>query len=127
MEKTRQIILVDVSIKIETIKEFLIKNPNIKIISFDYESHEILKKEGILHEISENFLKENNFDYIQKQVYEKVKWYNEITAKKYLTYEGINLGRLVNDETHAFIVPLFKKFHEILNIYKTYPDHFFKK
>ena len=69
MEKTRQIILVDVSIKIETIKEFLIKNPNIKIISFDYESHEILKKEGILHEISENFLKENNFDYIQKQVY----------------------------------------------------------
>ena len=125
MEKTRQIILVDVSIKIETIKEFLIKNPNIKIISFDYESHEILKKEGILHEISENFLKENNFDYIQKQVYEKVKWYNEITAKKYLTYEGINLGRLVNDETHAFIVPLFKKFHEILNIYKTYSDHFF--
>ena len=73
----------------------------------------------------ETILKENNFDYIQKQVYEKVKWYNEITAKKYLTYEGINLGRLVNDETHAFIVPLFKKFHEILNIYKTYPDHFF--
>ena len=125
MEKTRQIILVDVSIKIETIKEFLIKNPNIKIISFDYESHEILKKEGVLHDISENFLKENNFDYIQKQVYEKVKWYNETVAEKYLTYEGINLGKLVHSEIHIFLVSLFKKFHEILNIYKTYPDHFF--
>ena len=125
MEKTKQIILVDVSIKIETIKEFLIKNLNIKIISFDYESHEILKKEGILHDISENFLQENNFDYIQKQVYEKVKWYNETVAEKYLIYEGINLGKLVHSEIHIFLVSLFKKFHEILNIYKTYPDHFF--
>ena len=77
MEKTKQVICVDVSIKIETVKEFLIKNPNVKIISFDYESHNILKKERITHEISENFLKGNNFDYIQNQVYEKVKWYNE--------------------------------------------------
>ena len=67
----------------------------------------------------------NNFDYIQKQVYEKVKWYNETLAKKYLTYEGINLGKLVHDETHSFLIPIFKKFHEILNIYNTYPDHFF--
>ena len=125
MEKTKQIICVDVSIKIETVKEFLIKNPSVKIISFDYESHSILKKEGITHEISENFLKGNNFDYIQKQVYEKVKWYNETLAKKYLTYEGINLGKLVHDETHSFLIPIFKKFHEILNIYNTYPDHFF--
>ena len=125
MEKTKQVICVDVSIKIETVKEFLIKNPNVKIISFDYESHNILKKERITHEISENFLKGNNFDYIQKQVYEKVKWYNETLAKKYLTYEGINLGKLVHDETHSFLIPIFKKFHEILNIYNTYPDHFF--
>ena len=115
MEKTKQVICVDVSIKIETVKEFLIKNPNVKIISFDYESHNILKKERITHEISENFLKGNNFDYIQKQVYEKVKWYNETLAKKYLTYEGINLGKLVHDETHSFLIPIFKKFHEILN------------
>ena len=125
MEKTKQVICVDVSIKIETVKEFLIKNPNVKIISFDYESHNILKKERITHEISENFLKGNNFDYIQKQVYEKVKWYNETLAKKYLNYEGINLGKLVHDETHSFLIPIFKKFHEILNIYNTYPDHFF--
>ena len=125
MEKTKQIICVDVSIKIETVKEFLTKNPDIKIISFDYESHNMLKKEGITHDISENFLKENDFDYIQKQVYEKVKWYNEIPAKKYLTYEGINLGKLVHDETHSFLLPIFKKFHEILNIYNTYPDYFF--
>ena len=125
MEKTKQIMCVDVSIKIETVKEFLTKNPDIKIISFDYESHDMLKKEGIVHDISENFLKENDFDYIQKQVYEKVKWYNEILARKYLTYEGINLGKLVHDETHSFLLPIFKKFHEILNIYNTYPDYFF--
>ena len=29
MEKTKQVICVDVSIKIETVKEFLIKNPNV--------------------------------------------------------------------------------------------------
>ena len=115
MEKTKQIILVDVSIKIEAIKEFLTDNPTTKIISFDYESHRTLTNEGISHEISENFLKENNFDDIQKKIYEKVKWYDEKIIEKYLIYQGINLGKLVHDETHIFLVSLFKKFYEIFD------------
>ena len=125
MEKTKQIILVDVSIKIEAIKEFLTDNPTTKIISFDYESHRTLTNEGISHDISENFLKENNFDDIQKKIYEKVKWYDEKIIEKYLIYQGINLGKLVHDETHIFLVSLFKKFYEILNIYRTHSDYSF--
>jgi len=121
-EKT--IILFDSFTNIKSVKSILTKDSSFLVVSFDYESHLLLTKEKIPHTLSEDFL-EYDFDYIQKQVYQFMNWYNESSVIKYLDYCGINLGKLIHDETHGFFTPLLKKFYEITSIYSKYPSCIF--
>ena len=70
----------------------------LQIISFDFETHKILNKKNLEHLISDELLSDNNLLIIQKNAYLLSQWYNEESIKKYLKYENVNLGSLVQSE-----------------------------
>ena len=47
----------------------IIKEKNPQIITFDYESHILLKKKDISHEISDSYTTTHDLEYIQEQSY----------------------------------------------------------
>ena len=54
-----------------------ISNGISKIISFDYDTHKILKDKKINHEISDDYLSNNDLKIIQKTAYSLSEWYND--------------------------------------------------
>ncbi|MBT4327625.1 MAG: hypothetical protein HOD60_12110, partial [Candidatus Nitrosopelagicus sp.] len=114
-----EILLLDSSIQIEELK-LLKKIP--KIITFDFESHKLLLKNNISHEISDEYLTKQDLCDIQNKSYDFIKWYNDPTISNFIEYEQINLGELVIGEFHLYLVPFLKKFAELLIIYKKYPN-----
>ncbi|MEM3064596.1 MAG: hypothetical protein QW177_04405 [Candidatus Nitrosotenuis sp.] len=111
-----EIILFDSSATLDDLKTVL---KNQKIITFDVESHELLAKNNIDHEISDIY-SQDKLDYIQKLTYKFSKWYEEPHIAHDITYEEINLGSLFYDEFHHFLVPFLKKFYELLSIVDKY-------
>jgi hypothetical protein len=114
-----EILLLDSSIQIDELK-LLKKIP--KIITFDFESHKLLFKNNILHEISDEYLTKQDLCDIQNKSYDFIKWYNDPIISNFIKYEQINLGELVIAEFHLYLVPFLKKFAELLTIYKKYPN-----
>jgi hypothetical protein len=92
----------------------------LKIISFDYESHKILNQKNLEHSISDDLLSNVNLLIIQKNAYSLSQWYNEESLKRYLKYENVNLGSLVQSEFINILVNYSKRFQECLNIVKKY-------
>lgn len=113
-----EIILFDSSATLEDLKTVL---RNQKIITFDMESHELLTKNNINHEISDSY-SQNKLDDIQKLTYKFSKWYENSDITKELTHEEINLGKLFYVEFHYFLVPFTKKFYELLSIVNKYKN-----
>lgn len=109
------IVLFDSSSKIEDLKKILNKKP--RIISFDYESHEILEKNNITHEISDHFVSRDELVNVQNSCYNFAKWFEYDAIKKLIDYEGINLGLLIQVELNYFLVQFVKKFVEITKIF----------
>lgn len=113
------IILVDSSFDIDELKKIL--KDKIQIVTFDYESHKTLSRNNIVHEISDNYIDENDLKAIQKDSYSLAKWYKEPLITNLIEYEGINLGGLFYLEFHYLLVPFLKKFVEITKILKKHP------
>lgn len=90
---------------------------NLTIITFDYESHVLLKKNNISHEISDNFLSRDELANIQNNCYGYVNWFENDIFKKLIEYEGINLGLLIQVELNYFLVQFVKKFFEITKVF----------
>jgi len=112
------IILVDSNTRISTIKQFATNNT--MIISFDYESHIFLLQNNIEHEISDNYLTNNDLNFIQKSSYHFSQWFNESFIVNDIEYEDVNLGELFYVEFHHFLVPFLKKFVEVMKIIDKY-------
>ena len=115
------ITLFDSSSKVEELRE-IIKQKNIIIITFDYESHKILSENKIAHELSDNYLNEDDLQTIQRDSYKLARWYEEPVIANSVIYEGINLGGLFYSEFHYFLVPFLKKLVEIANIVKKFNE-----
>ena len=115
-----KIILIDNSSMIEEIRSFISSSSN--VISFDYESHKKLTALKISHEKSDDYLNEEDLVNIQKNVYLFSEWYWQPIAKKYLEYDGINIGRLFHEQTVDFLVQLIKKLYEIIKIFEKKPN-----
>ena len=64
----RKIILVDIYTDLNYIKN-KIHSENIKIITFDYQSHKKLKNEKIDHELSDNYITDLECKSLQNYVY----------------------------------------------------------
>ena len=87
-----------------------------KIISFDYETHKILKDKKINHETSDSYLSKNDLKIIQKTAYSISDWYNADIISKDISYNGVNLGSLVKAELINILVNYIKKFFELYRI-----------
>jgi len=116
------IVLLDSHFDLSSIDQF---KSSALIITFDYESHKLLEKNGILHQISDNFLTSAELEEIQRQSYRFSRWYDEPMVSDLLQYEGINLGKLYYVEFHYELVPFLKKFAEITKIVRMYPESIF--
>ena len=112
------VLLFDSSSTVDQIKKFV--EQKIKIITFDYESHKMLSKNNIDHEISDNYINDTDMQIIQNDSYNLSKWFLEPSISKLIEYEGINLGKLLNVEFTLFLIKFLKKFLEILQISKKY-------
>ena len=96
-----------------------------KIISFDYETHKILKDKKINHEISDRYLSKKELKTIQKTAYLVSEWFNEEEISKYISYQGVNVGSLIQDELINILVNYIKKFFELYKISKQFDNFTF--
>ena len=108
-------LFLDSSLRYEDYEKYL-KWKHIKIITFDYKSHYILYEKNIPHVISDSFLTLEEMDEIQSKSYDFARWYEDKRLQKSITYEGINLGLLIQTEFNYFLIPFLKKYMEILKI-----------
>ena len=92
------------------------------IITFDYASHKILVDNKIEHDLSENFLTDDDINKIQQNAYDLTKWYEHQNVSNLLEYENINIGRLFYVEFHYFLLPFLKKFIELTKICEQYKE-----
>ena len=90
---SKNIILFDSSCNLESLKKLTNKQSCI-IISFDYNSHKLLLENNIKHEISDNFINENDLSEIQNRSYYFANWCNDVSILNIIQYEEINLGNL---------------------------------
>lgn len=111
------ILLVDLTANIDEIQKILENGTIHKIISFDYESHELLKNNKITHEISDNYTSRTELIHVQNSCYEYVKWFADERIQELTNYDGINFGSLLQVELNYFLVQFIKKLFEIKNIY----------
>ena len=121
----QKLYLLDSQTSVQVIDEITDNDQSKKIISLDYDSHELLTNKKIIHQKSDDFLKEDEIQKIQQQDFKFAEWYDQSPANQFLSYKGINIGRLFYGETLWELVGFFKKFFEIQNIVKAFPNHSF--
>jgi len=109
-------LFLDSSLRYEDCKNYL-KQKSVKIITFDYESHHTLHEKNIPHIISDDFLTLEDMDEIQSKSYDFARWHKDDRFQKSMTYEGINLGLLIQTEFNYFLIPFLKKFVETIKIF----------
>jgi hypothetical protein len=119
--KLSKIILIDSSTDIGEIDQYC--DEYTKIISFDFQSHIQLKKQGFEHLQSDSFLSEKDFSDINKTIYRFLDWYNDPSISNNITYEGINFAKLYQEQYAVYFTSLLKNFFEIQNITKKYPNY----
>ena len=102
-----------------------ISNSKSKIISFDYDTHRILKDKKINHEISDNYLSKKDLRIIQKTAYSISEWFNADIILKDVSYKGVNLGSLIQDELINILVNYIKKVFGLYKISKQFNDSTF--
>ena len=94
------------------------------VVCFDYESHEKLSIKNLKHNKLDDYLSNVDEEYIdQKAVELTTNWYKDNTIKKYLEYDGINLGKLLEIELIWYFFEYTKRIGGIIKILeKEKPD-----
>ena len=121
---SKSIILFDSVSDYDDLDEIASKNKS-KIISFNYDTHKILKDKKIHHEISDNYLSKKDLRTIQKTAYSISEWFNAEVISKYIYYNGVNLGSLIQDELINILVNYIKKVFELFKISKEFTNSTF--
>ena len=125
MNKNYQfIILFDSISDLDDLDKTASKNKS-KIISFDYDTHRILKEKKINHEISDNYLSKKDLRAIQKTAYSVSEWFNADIISKHIYYKEVNLGSLIQDELINILVNYIKKVFELYKISKQFTNSTF--
>ena len=94
------------------------------VVCFDYESHEKLSIKNLKHNKLDDYLSNVDEEHIdQKAVELTTNWYKDNTVKKYLEYDGINLGKLLEIELIWYFFEYTKRIGGIIKILeKEKPD-----
>ena len=80
------IVLYDDISNIEGLKQ-IIKKHNPKIITFSLQSHNYLLENNIVHQISDDYLNNDELNYIQDTVYGFSNWYKESEISNLIEYD----------------------------------------
>ena len=123
-DNSKFIILFDSVLDFNDLNEINAKNKS-KIISFDYDTHKILKDKKINHEISDNYLSKKDLRMIQKTAYKVSEWFDTDEILEYISYQGVNVGSLIQDELINILVNYTKKFFELYKISKQFDNFTF--
>ena len=115
--KNNMILLFDSSMNFKDVYS-IIQEKKPKIITFDYESHVLFEEKNIPHEISDAYLSKGDLDYIQEKSYLFAHWHDQPKISNLLEYDGINIGELFFYDFHYQLVPILKKFFEIMKIFE---------
>jgi len=120
LSNAKNIILLDSTTNIERLNN--IQQNNTLIITFDYQSHHLLCKNNIVHDISDNYINDIDFKKIYKDSFIFSQWFDKSQIYDQLIYEDINLGKLFYIEFHHYLIPILKKFVEIIKIFNLYKE-----
>ncbi len=120
LHKEQNIVLFESSTNLKNIEKFISKNDSI-IITFDYKSHELLTLRKVSHKVSDSFLDEKDIHFLQKETYRLTKWF-ETKVSDSITYDDINLGELFYIDFYFILLPIMKKFFEVMRIIKKHPN-----
>ena len=120
LHKVQNIVLFESSTNLKNIEKFISKNDSL-IITFDYKSHEILTLRKIPHDVSDSCLDEQDIHFLQEETYRLTKWF-ETKISDSITYENINLGELFYIDFYLILLPILKKFFEVIRISKKHPN-----
>ena len=123
-KNSESIILFDSISDLDDLDKMISKNMS-KIISFDYDTHKILKDKKISHEISDNYLSKKDLRTIQKTAYSISEWFNVDEISKHILYQGVNVGSLIQDELINILVNYIKLFFELFKISKEFTNSTF--
>ena len=118
------LVLFDSPSDFDDLDKMISKNTS-KIISFDYNTHKILKDKKISHEISDNYLSNKDLRTIQKTAYSISEWFNEDEISKHILYQGVNVGSLIQDELINILVNYIKIYFELFKISKEFMNSTF--
>jgi len=86
------------------------------IVAFDEETSDILTRKNIEHIISERFLTEDDFEFIQMKSYEFAKWFEIDKISDKIKFRNVNLGSLIYIEFYILLIPILKRIREIQKI-----------
>ena len=103
------VIFCDSTSSLEEINKIIDKHNPI-IIAFDYESHNLLLENNIVHELSDDYLNNDDLDHIQDLSYNFSNWYNKSEISNLIEHEGINLGELFYLEFNYYLSPILQDF-----------------
>lgn len=105
------LIFVDGSSNVEQLMSKITNNSKIIVISFDIRAHNKLSELGIEHKKIEHYIDYNDRKLIDDFTLYLVKnWYNNEVISKFLQYDGINLGWLLEVEILAYFLQIIKFF-----------------
>ena len=97
-----EIILVEGDIDFGIINKNLFKNDSL-VISFDFNAHKSLNENNIKHKlVEEYFTEEDKLEIDNFKLKLGTTWYKDESIEKYLEYEGINLGSLLELEMPSY-------------------------
>ncbi len=91
-----------------------------KIISLDFIAHKKLLELGIKHELFENYFQYDDKEAIDALIVEKyTNWYKSGEVSKYLTFENVNLGWLLEIEISTYLAQVIRKFVGLIRLFET--------
>ncbi len=114
--KSEIIVLLDNSLNLKKLKEIISIEKPLKIISFDYSTHKLLKSNSIPHTTSDTFLKSSDLEKLQKLSHHFSQWALDNSISQELEFEGVNLGNLFYRDFQHVLLPMLKIFYEIFKI-----------
>ena len=123
-QKLNCILICDSTSQLDDINQIINKyNPT--IIAFDNDTHNFLLDQSIVHQLSDDYLSDEDLDHIQDLSYKFSNWYNEPKISNIIEHDGINLGELFYLEFCYFLTPILKRIFEIQKISETFKNSFY--
>ena len=105
----KEVILVEGIIDFQIINRNLFNNDSV-VVSFDYFSHKSLNDYNIKHKlVEEYFSEEDKFEVDQLSLKFATSWYKDKKIEKYLEFDGLNLGYLLEHEIPSYFFTVLKR------------------